>query len=172
MQCLQHPRAPRLPAGLLATFSASCSTLPCFPACKPPGPHTQSSCFCPNADLLLCCVTTDAPAVHAAEVTQRDLEAVAEQAAQELVKKNGGTSGFWPFKEERQLVSPAQRCVAACVRLSAALPLLPQPQPAAVLLSTAYSFPHSGRQHQSRLAPPCFPPPLPPACCRCLCSRR
>jgi hypothetical protein len=41
----------------------------------------------------------------AAEVTQRDLEAVAEQAAQELVKKSGSSSGFWPFKEERQLVS-------------------------------------------------------------------
>lgn len=34
----------------------------------------------------------------------RDLEAVAQQAAQELLKKSGG-GGFWPFKEEeRQLV--------------------------------------------------------------------
>lgn len=37
-------------------------------------------------------------------MTQRDLEAVAQQAAEELLKKSS-SGGFWPFKEEeRQLV--------------------------------------------------------------------
>ncbi|KAI3438818.1 hypothetical protein D9Q98_001235 [Chlorella vulgaris] len=36
------------------------------------------------------------------EVTHRDLEAVAQQTAEELLKRN--TGGIWPFKEERQLV--------------------------------------------------------------------
>lgn len=43
-----------------------------------------------------------------AEVTQRDLEAVAQQAADELLKRHtGGSGGFWPFSgkdDERQLV--------------------------------------------------------------------
>ncbi|KAL4425473.1 hypothetical protein ABPG75_009489 [Micractinium tetrahymenae] len=43
------------------------------------------------------------------EVTQRDLEAVAQQAAEELLKKSSG-GGFWPFKEEeRQLVFVQQK---------------------------------------------------------------
>ncbi|PSC76234.1 Pyruvate phosphate dikinase,PEP pyruvate-binding [Micractinium conductrix] len=46
------------------------------------------------------------------EVTVRDLEAVAQQAAQELLKKSGG-GGFWPFKEEeRQLVFVQQKVMA------------------------------------------------------------
>lgn len=43
------------------------------------------------------------------EVTQRDLEAVAQQAAEELLKKSS-SGGFWPFKEEeRQLVFVQQK---------------------------------------------------------------
>jgi hypothetical protein len=38
-------------------------------------------------------------------VTQRDLEAVAQQVAHELLKKS--QKGVWPFKEERQLVRAA-----------------------------------------------------------------
>jgi hypothetical protein len=68
------------------------------------------------------CTDTDTDA----EVTQRDLEAVAEQAAQELVKKSGSSSGFWPFKEERQLVSqpapPLARLLSCLVASVQTLP--------------------------------------------------
>lgn len=41
------------------------------------------------------------------EVTQRDLEAVAEQTARELLKKS--QTGIWPFKEDKQLVFVQQK---------------------------------------------------------------
>lgn len=45
-------------------------------------------------------------------MTQRDLEAVAQQAAEELLKQHTGNGGsFWPFSkdEERQLVYVQQK---------------------------------------------------------------
>lgn len=74
--------------------------LPCLRAvgCTPrPLPHSHQ----PSHHAL-------PPPCAPAEITQRDLEAVAQQAAEELMKKSGGgsQSGFWPFTkdEERQLV--------------------------------------------------------------------
>lgn len=55
------------------------------------------------------------PSAPPAELTLRDLEAVAKQAAEELTNQHSGSSGggFWPFNgknEERQLVREQPGC--------------------------------------------------------------
>lgn len=70
----------------------------------------HKSTLWPLRSTLSCCCCCRRPA-PLAEVTQRDLEAVAQQAAGELVKRQSGGGGFWhnPFarEEERQLVRAA-----------------------------------------------------------------